>query len=497
MSTSRIDRFKKRKQKYPKAYVNARMLSSNHDINDSTYQNTSIVELMYTPVRYDTSVTDQEVNNLLKTISSEFDSQKYISLFDSSREVLIDQLLKPLHLSRQDIQSVDRNFEFNRNDWVKSGREVGGNNEAFGTVRDKHKANVTSEKGEIVDVYTGRSHPANEMDLDHVVSLKEMHDSGGFMLSDREKRQFGTDERNHKFTHQSNNRSKGERELSEWVDEAKVNGKDIDKRRTNPLTKKAELIKNEYVPQSALGKTVFVATRGAQDGLKTGKDQGLQQAVAALISEFITAIYAEAKDVFLNGWRSSTQFHEMSWIGVLKARVDRISSHLLSKWKNVVEAFAAGAISGFFTAIGTALMNLLQGTPQALVRLIREGGVSLFQAIKTFINPPNNLTTKQAAHEAIKILSSGLVVSGGIMLGEIIFKTFDAIPIIGPIVQTVVVGLITGIGALLVAYLLDKLDLFGVQEHEKLDFICGRLNKSIDENLQKSETIIQRLGLQT
>lgn len=496
MSKSRLERFKDRKQKHEKIYENARYMSISQEIDSSQYLSVPISELIYKPVSYDTTVSDHEVNSLLTSLAQEFNSQQYKSLFDASKDVLIDQLLKPLKLSRNDIQKVDRNFVFNRNDYEKSGKSIGSDNSSFATVRDQQKAKATDSNGEILDAYTGKKHKASEMELDHVVSVKEMHESGGFMLSDAEKRQFGTDERNHEFTHQSNNSSKKARSLEEWADDAKRNGKPVDKRRTNAISQKAESLKNEYVPQNAVEKTIFVATRGAEDGLKTGQQQGLQQAVAALLSEFISAVYAEAKDVFLNGWRSSNEFHNMSWLSVLKVRIENISNILLSKWKNVVEAFAAGAISGFFTAVGTALLNLLVRTGKNAVRIIREGGVSLFKAINTFVNPPESLTTKEAAHEAIKVFASGLVVTGGIMIGETIAPYFDVIPVIGSIIHTVVTGLITGLGALLVAYLLDKLDLFGINEHQRLDFISGKLDKMLEAHVQESEEIIKRLGLQ-
>ncbi|PSV44606.1 hypothetical protein [Photobacterium sp. GB-36] len=437
---------------------------------------------------YDLNVSEAEVKASLKMLDIDFNKEKYDVLFESSKDVLINQLLNPLNLSRADLENVDRNFEYNRDDYTKSPKSSGGEGVSFDTQRKKLKLQSTNEQGQIKDTYTGQYHDASEMDLDHVKSLKAFHESGAYMLSDVEKRQFAADPDNHEFTHNSLNRSKGEKDLKEFSE----TNEQADKRRTNAAHTRAEKAAEKYVPSNPVGKTVFVAKRGAVDGVKAGSQQGLQQALGALLSEFISATFIEVKDIFNNGFKGNAL--EMSWVDALISRLNNIKNKLLSKWKNVAQAFAAGALSGFLSSIITALLNMFVRTGKNMVRIIREGFMSLTKALKTLIFPPEGMTAKQAAHEATKILATGLVITGGIMAGEAIATALGTIPFAGTI-SMVLTGLLSGLGSLFVVFMLDKLDMFGVNEAERHEFIMGRLESRITVSIERSETIIKELGL--
>ena len=439
---------------------------------------------------YNLKVSQAEVTESLELLDRQFTKDKYDSLFESSKEVLIDQLLAPLKLSRADLENVDRNFKYYRDDYTKSPSSVGGEGISFDAQKNQSRKRATTSDGKIQDVNTGVYHNASEMDLDHNKPLKSFHDEGGFMLTDAEKRQFGSDPDNHDFTHRSINRSKGDQDHKDFVD--KSGNDDIDKRRSNAAHQRGEKAAEKYVPSNKVEKTMFVAKRAAPDGVKTGANQGLHQALGALISEFISASYSEVKDILDNGWKNGK--YDVSWIEALAIRLDNIKSKLLSKWKNVVEAFATGALSGFLSAIITALINMFVRTGKNIVRLIRESFMSLMKALKTFIFPPNELTPKQAAHEATKVLATGLVVSGSILAGESIATILNGIPFADTI-SMVLVGMISGLGSLFVVFMIDKLDLLGVNENERHDFIIGRLDSRIELSVEKIEASIERLNL--
>ncbi|TBR38462.1 hypothetical protein CBF23_012255 [Marinomonas agarivorans] len=439
---------------------------------------------------YNLRVSQEEVTESLELLDRQFTKDKYDTLFESSRDVLIDQLLDPLKLSRSDLANVDRDFKYDRDDYTKSPSTVGGDGISFDAQKKQTRDKATTSDGKIRDVNTGLYHDASEMDLDHNKPLKSFHDEGGFMLTDAEKRQFGSDPDNHDFTHRSINRSKGDQDHKDFVD--KSGNDDIDKRRSNAAHERGEKAAEKYVPSSKVEKTVFVAKRAAEDGVKVGAAQGLQQALGALISEFIYASYSEVKDILDNGWKNGK--YDVSWVDALVTRLNNIKSKLLSKWKNVVEAFATGALSGFFSAIITALINMFDRTGKNIVRLIREGFMSLMKALKTFIFPPEGLTPKQAAHEATKVLATGLVVSGSILAGEAIATMLNGIPFADTI-SMVLTGMISGLGSLFVVFMIDKLDLLGVNKNERHDFIMGKLESRIELNVEKIEASIQRLNL--
>lgn len=401
------------------------------------------------------------------------------------------QLLEPLKLSRADISNVDRNFKYNRDDYIKSSKTIGGENDSFNTVREHTKENAINENGQIQDANTGLWHDVSEMDLDHNKSLKNFHNDGGFMLNNVEKREFGADSDNHDFTHNSTNRSKGSQDHKDFSDSEKNKEKyNLDNRRTNATHKRGQKASEKYIPSGKLEKTIFVTKSAAQDGVKVGTSQGLQQALGILLSEFITATFSEVKDIFTNGWKNGK--YDDSWIGILKIRMEKIKEKLLGSWKNVAIAFGTGALSGLITAIITALINMFVRTGKNIVQLIREGFMSLMKAIKTLLFPPNNMDVKQATHEATKILSTGLVITGGILARESISTMLNGIPFADTI-STALAGLISGLGSLLVVFMLDKLDMFGVNEDERHEFIMGTLEARITSNIAECDSVYQRI----
>jgi len=423
-------------------------------------------------------------------LDSQFSKEKYEILFESSKEVLIDQLLSPLNLSRSDLESSDRDYEYDRSDYTKSPKSVGGDGTSFDTQRRRAKEEATTSDGKIKDINTGEFHQTSEMDLDHNKPLKTFHHEGGFMLSDTEKRQFGSDPDNHDFTHKSINRSKGDQDHNEYVE--KSNNGSLDKRRTNAAHQRGEKAAEKYVPNDKIEKTVFVTKKAAQDGVKIGTNQGLQQALGALLSEFISASFFEVKDILSNGWENGQ--YDISWIESLSSRMNNVKNKLLLKWKNIAGAFASGTLSGLLSTIVTALINMFIKTGKNIVRLIREGFMSLMKAIKVLIFPPEGMTLQQASHEASKVLTTGLIITGGILVGESIATILNGIPFADTI-SVVLAGLISSLGSLFVVFMLDKLDLFGINENERHEFIMGKLGPRITLSIERSEAIIERLGL--
>jgi len=495
--SERTDRFKNRKKKresYQKT-SHLKIMSNSDSVNKLLSQDVddSLIEkLAQDNPTYSIDVSETEVKKSLELLDKEFTKEKYDVLFESGKEVLIDQLLKPLKLSRADIaNNVDRNFEYNRDDYTKSSKVIGGKSDAFNTVRDQTKANAINENGQIQDANTGLWHDASEMDLDHNKPLENFHSDGGFMLDDVEKREFGADSDNHDFTHSSTNRSKGSQDHKDFSDNEQNKEKHkLDHRRTNAAHKRGEKAANKHVPTGKLEKTAFITKKAAEDGIKTGTAQGLQQALGTLLSEFITAIFAEVKDIFTNGW-SNGQYNN-SWIEILKVRIGRVKDKLLGNWKNVAMAFGTGALSGFLSAIITALVNMFVRTGKNIVRLIREGFASFIKAIKTLLFPPEGMSKKQAAHEATKVLATGIVITGGILATESISTMLGGIPFADTI-AVILGGLLTGLGSLFVVFMLDKLDMFGVNEEERHEFIMGTLNNRIALNIDECNASYERI----
>ncbi len=96
-------------------------------------------------------------------------------------------------------------------------------------------------------------------------------------------------------------------------------------------------------------------------------------------------------------------------------------------------------------------------TGKNLVRVIREGSLSLYEAIKIIWNRPPGMTEEQAFHQASKVLASGLIITGGILAGESIATSLNGIGLpFADTISVVISGLITGLATLLVVFLLRQ-----------------------------------------
>ena len=500
---SRVERFKKRKSllndlhskpdirlarshseltEFLDSEVDTKLVESQRVQSDSFFNN-----------QYDLDVNHSEVQSYLNAIESQLSVQKYDALFESTREVLIDQLLRPFHLSRADIVGNDRKFAYNPKDYKCSGKSVGGANKSFDSVRDYNKKLATNGNGQIKDANTGIYHDASVMDYDHIKPLKSAHDEGGYMLSDTEKAAFGTDTDNLMFTHQSINRSKGEKTQQEFIENS--SNQYLDGRRTKPAHERGEKAIGKYIPRDTIDKTVWVAKRGLEDGVKTGQSQGLQQALGVCLSELISALFDEIKDCLANGFNPKDSD---SWLESLKIRFKQVSTRVSGKWANVLEAFGQGFLSGLIAGVVTALINLVLRTGKEIVRLIREGFMSLMKALKTLLFPPEGITLKQAAHEASKVLATGVVTSGVILLGEMLcanLGSFLAVIPFSDVIYTVLTGMLAGVSSLIVVYMLDKLDLFGVNAEQRALFIQGKVNADFEKKHSEAIDIIKRMGI--
>ena len=73
-------------------------------------------------------------------------------------------------------------------------------------------------RGSWFDPYSGKTYlESSKLDIDHVVPLKEAHESGGFAWSAEQKERFANDPQNLLPVWLSQNRSKGDRDPAEWM----------------------------------------------------------------------------------------------------------------------------------------------------------------------------------------------------------------------------------------------------------------------------------------
>jgi len=173
---------------------------------------------------------------------------------------------------------------------------------------------------------------------------------------------------------------------------------------------------------------------------------GMQQALGLVITEFFAAIFDEIMDIYKEGYFNNFDN-------------DRF--------------------------LATVIINAFETTGKRVVRIIREGMLSLFNAVKTLLFPPEDMSFKEAMHEAKKLLATGLIVSIGVIVEEWIDTLIKGTAILEPfsdILTAVFVGTITGLAVTMTVYYIDKkkndkdaIKMLISQTNEKFDNINSML----------------------
>jgi hypothetical protein len=371
--------------------------------------------------------------------------------------------------------------------------------------------------GTLADTYTGKKLSAKDgYDLDHVIAAKRIHDDPGRVLAGKDGADLANRESNLKATHASINRSKKADSVPEFLDklqaqsaerqlrirelERKAGLSDQERRELNKLQqldsvdgrKMRELdrqARQEY--NAEINKSYYLSKEFARDvgvtSLKEGGKMGLQQVVGVFLTELITSIFDEIRDFV----KTRKQKVNSMW-SELKERLGRVAERVAAKWKHAMSEGMSGFFTGICSNIVTVLINVFVTTAKNVVRLIREGFFSIVKAVKLLLNPPEGMSRAAVFHEAGKIIIGGVVVTLGILLEEAVgalppMAMIKSIPVIGDLVYSTVFGFMVALVTSLALWGWDKMDLFGVKESARHEFVMEQLMQDRERIAERRE----------
>ena len=397
----------------------------------------------YYSLETDIAVDDAQVDALLAEIQGKLENRHIDGILDSAMQMVLQNIGDKFGVGGVVTREFADTVKYRRKDYDTSKAK-------------KSMAEVRS--GSAIDAYTGKQmeHP----EADHIVSLKNFHETEGWWLTLEQKRQFAADQGNLAAADRSTNRSKRSerpRDFRRQNHESRRPGQErVDGRRLSSLEKRAQAAVADH-QSTPWDKARFVSLEGASSGVR----MGLQQALGVVLHELTVALFQEAKDIYHQGWRASDD----SFWEILKRRAGRILRRVKDRWKHVISAFGEGLISGFLALVVEVILKALKGIARRAGRLIRDAILSLMKAIRLLLFPPENMSFSEAAHEATKILSGSVIICIGLSAEQAAEELLR--PMMGPfagVVASVLLGILTGLMAAFVAYGLDKLDVFGAQE---------------------------------
>lgn len=403
---------------------------------------------------------------------------------------------------------------------------------------DKYKAKNAEHSrkkkaGEGVDAYTGEALKVNtDAEQDHLISAKSIHNDPAVTLAEVKGEDLANHDSNLHHTHHSINESKQQKSAEEYIDWLNKNREKRDqtiarleeKAKTEPLTQKEQNALEKCKQQNAVDQEKMRALDEAartqyesslrqayygsakfrnyvlkSSAIEAGK-MGAQQAIGLVLTDFVDGLLLEIHDSWKNGFTQGVD--EESFWAALKVRAGRVAQRCLDNWRNVLQAFKDGAISGLISNLLTTLVNTFFTTARNLVRMIREGVFSLFSAAKTVLMRPAEMSRAEALDAALKIAVSGAFVIGGVVLEEYLSKTLGAmlIALPGGLVTTLVAvltGCITGLGTMLTVYLLDRADLFGFQHQQEDKAVLSMLEERREQAELRLQALLNTNGMAT
>jgi hypothetical protein len=333
------------------------------------------------------------------------------------------------------------------------------------------------------DEYTGRAVSPDGLivqpdgrvvraELDHVKSIGEFHrnkkahlalgdvqqdENTGEMTYDssRMRATINADE-NLALTNQPLNGSKSDSNLDEWAESERPDGTTnaekfgVDEKRLAAKTQEAQKYQSRTVNHALLKKQ---ATELLHTGGQQALQMGFRQAMGLLLTELVNGLFNEIRTLIEHGIEAGQSLFEE-----IRLRLMRVIQSVIQKVPDAVGQLFQGGVSGFMSNLITFLINSVLSTARRFVRVIREGLLGLFRAFKMIFFPPKDMTADQALQEGLKILSTVICTSVGLLLEETVAAFMLTIPFLKPIAELmtpVLIGILTGLLSAFMAYQID------------------------------------------
>lgn len=347
-------------------------------------------------------------------------------------------------------------------------------------IEARARAENLKDRGILTDAYTGKNVRRNaNIDLDHVIATKEIHDDPGRILAGLSGLDLANSPENLQPTDRSINRSMKEKPISDyitWLETTKpvrdsriqqLHQKEVltDKEKSElyKLEKQNEIdisrmFESDLVARKAydakLAQAYYTSPRFAKDlskaAGKLGAKMGLRQALGFIFSEIWFAVKAEFKQV-------STKFDLGDFFSATARGVKKGFKNAQSKYKDLFKKFSEGALSGVFTSLTTTLCNIFFTTAKRTVTIIRQTWASVVQATEILLFNPDGLLFGERMRAASKILAIGASVVAGGLVRELIENTgVGSIPIVGDVLSTFCGTFVSGILSCSLLYFLDR-----------------------------------------
>ena len=327
------------------------------------------------------------------------------------------------------------------------------------TTNKKGERVLKSDAREFFD--KGRDKGSGAVHKDHTVSIKEQLNDieMSTFFSKEEVKEFANSSKNLHDLDASANMSKGDKTMKEFLDSERNGLKpeerfNIDRKQLEKDDREAreELHKRK---QENKEKAIQSGKKSRRDEALKVSGKALKAAIFQLLSEFLKEIIKK----FIV-WLGEKHKNFNSFLEKLKEAVSTFVSNLSKHILNVGQSILTMLVTSIFGTVGEVFLKIWT--------FMKQGWSSLKDAIDYLNNPENSSKNINIIIlELGKIITAGIIVTGGVTLGETIGKSLIAIapplaveiPILGSlasIIGTFMGATVAGITGAFVLKMIDQ-----------------------------------------
>ena len=268
---------------------------------------------------------------------------------------------------------------------------------------------------------------SDNIDMDHTISAGEIirDPEANAHMSKKEQVEFANSEVNLNKMNASLNRSKGDKSVSDWLDNPNSNGQkpkeifNISSDDESKLREKDFKAREEYkkIKNEAEEKSMILGRKSQKEEAFKITGKVLRAVFMQLLSELIKEIIAKLVKWFKSDKKALNTLLE-SLKEAINSFIGKLETHLINAGKTIVSTIATAIIGPIFVTIKKVWM------------ILQKGWNSLKEAIEYIRNPENkNKPIGILFMEVGKIIIAGLTGIGALVLGDVIEKGLMTIPI--------------------------------------------------------------------
>lgn len=315
-------------------------------------------------------------------------------------------------------------------------------------------------------------------DMDHTVSAGEIirDPAANAHLSKEEQIAFANSEANLNEMNAGQNRSKGDKSMTDWLDNPNKNGQkpdeifDINEEQKEKYREKDKEARTEYERVKKKGEK-----RSIETGKKSQREEAFRIGGKALRSVIMGLLASLVKDIiqklvawFRSGKRSLSTFIDSVKLAI-KSFLSNMKTHLLNAGNTLI------------TTIFTAIFGPVIGMIKKAWIFLKQGYKSVKEAIEFFKNPANkNMPFSIKMMEVGKIIVTGATAGGAILLGETIEKGLMTIPVFA--FQIPLLGSLASLLGMFFGVLISGL--IGALALNLIDKMIAKKQRSINQSQQ-------------